>query len=105
MKPIRLPEPPASPRAIGGGVGGMTDIFDALVYGAVRRAVVIGNGFTASENQSLGLVRALGLSDHHTLYVSSRFLFIFSTFCSVSSVENLRCKIFKLRLELEFLII
>ncbi|XP_027164850.1 mitochondrial fission protein ELM1 [Coffea eugenioides] len=71
MKPIRLPEPPASPRAIGGGVGGITDIFDAGVS-VIRRAVVIGNGFPASENQSLGLVHALGLSSHHTLYRVTR---------------------------------
>lgn len=66
MKPIRLPEPPESPRAI----GGMPDIFEGGVYGVIRRAVVIGNGFPSSENQSIGLVRALGLYDKHTLYVS-----------------------------------
>ncbi|KAL1558242.1 serine/threonine protein kinase [Salvia divinorum] len=64
MKPIRLPEPPGSPKPM----GGVPDIFDGGVYGVVRRSVVIGNGFSASENQSMGLVRALGLSDKHTLY-------------------------------------
>ncbi|MCD7467488.1 serine/threonine protein kinase [Datura stramonium] len=65
MKPIRLPEPPASPRAM----GGVPDIFEGGVHGVIRRAVIIGNGFPASENQSIGLVQALGLSDKHTLYV------------------------------------
>lgn len=66
MKPIRLPEPP------GPTVGmGVADIFEGGVYGVIRRAVVIGNGFPASENQSIGLVRALGLADKHVLYVSS----------------------------------
>lgn len=68
MKPIRLPEPPASPR----GMGGVPDIFEGVVHGAIRRAVVIGNGFPASENQSIGLIQALGLSDKHTLYRVTR---------------------------------
>lgn len=68
MKPIRLPEPPTSPRAI----SGMPDIFEGGVYGVIRRAVVIGNGFPSSENQSIGLVRALGLYDKHTLYRVTR---------------------------------
>ncbi|KAK4478767.1 hypothetical protein RD792_014266 [Penstemon davidsonii] len=34
----------------------------------VRRAIVIGNGFAGAENQCIGLVRALGLSDNYTLY-------------------------------------
>jgi hypothetical protein len=69
MKPIRLPEPPSP--TFGGGV---TDIFEVGFSGAtVRRAVVIGTGFPGSENQSLGLVRALGLADKHVLYVSSFF--------------------------------
>lgn len=69
MKPIRLPEPPGSPPR------GVPDIFEGGVYGVVKRAVVIGNGFPASENQSVGLVRALGLSEKQTLYVSCGFLF------------------------------
>ncbi|KAL0344812.1 UNVERIFIED_CONTAM: Mitochondrial fission protein ELM1 [Sesamum radiatum] len=38
----------------------------------VRRAIVIGNGFAGAENQCIGLVRALGLSDKCTLYRVSR---------------------------------
>lgn len=49
---------------------GAPEIFEGGVYGVVRRAVVIGNGFPGSENQSIGLVRALGLADKHVLYVS-----------------------------------
>ncbi|KAL0390657.1 UNVERIFIED_CONTAM: Mitochondrial fission protein ELM1 [Sesamum calycinum] len=49
-------------------MGGVPDIFEGGVYGVIRRAVVIGNGFPASENQSIGLVRALGLSEKQTLY-------------------------------------
>lgn len=64
MRPIRLPEPPS-------GTMGVPDIFEGGVFGVIRRAVVIGNGFPASENQSIGLVRALGLADKQTLYVSS----------------------------------
>lgn len=80
MKPIRLPEPPASPRRM----GGVPDIFEGGVHGVIRRAVIIGTGFPASENQSIGLVQALGLSDKHTLYVSSFSLFsnrIFNFVC------------------------
>ncbi|CAK9159089.1 unnamed protein product [Ilex paraguariensis] len=66
MKPIRLPEPPGSPPR------GMPDIFEGGVYGVIRRAVIIGNGFSASENQSVGLVRALGFSEKHTLYRVTR---------------------------------
>ncbi|GAY52933.1 hypothetical protein CUMW_145770 [Citrus unshiu] len=39
---------------------------------ASRRAVVIGNGYPGSENQCVGLVRALGLSDKHVLYRVTR---------------------------------
>ncbi|XP_062172654.1 mitochondrial fission protein ELM1 [Alnus glutinosa] len=68
MKPIRLPEPPSP--TFGGGV---PDIFEVGFSGAtVRRAVVIGTGFPGSENQSLGLVRALGLADKHVLYRVTR---------------------------------
>lgn len=65
VKPIRLPEPP-SPH-FGGGV---PDIFETGFSGAIRRAVIIGNGFPAAENQCLGLVRALGLADNHLFYVT-----------------------------------
>jgi hypothetical protein len=68
MRPIRLPEPP--------GVGGMEtpEIFTgaAAATVVVRRAVVIGNGSPGAENQCLGLVRALGLADHLTLYRVTR---------------------------------
>ncbi|KAJ4793705.1 fission ELM1-like protein (DUF1022) [Rhynchospora pubera] len=60
MRPIRLPEPPS-------GAAGMPEIFEGGVN-VVRRAVVIGNGFAGAENQCLGLVRALGLSDRQTIY-------------------------------------
>ncbi|KAL3828587.1 hypothetical protein ACJIZ3_017389 [Penstemon smallii] len=64
MKPIKLPEPSGSQQSIGGVPG----IFEGGVYGVIRRAVIIGNGLPASENQSIGLVRALGLSEKQTLY-------------------------------------
>ncbi|KAK3007079.1 hypothetical protein RJ639_015983 [Escallonia herrerae] len=63
MKPIRLPEPPGSPPM------GVPDIFEGGVYGVIRRAVVIGTGFPSSESQSIGLVKALGLSNKHTLFL------------------------------------
>ncbi|KAJ0803491.1 putative mitochondrial fission protein ELM1 [Helianthus annuus] len=63
MKPIRLPEPPSSPPR------GVPDIFEGGVYGVVKRVVIIGNDFPASENQSAGLVRAIGLSEKQTLYL------------------------------------
>ncbi|XP_024980744.1 mitochondrial fission protein ELM1 isoform X1 [Cynara cardunculus var. scolymus] len=66
MKPIRLPEPPGSPPR------GVPDIFEGGVYGVVKRAIIIGNGFQASENQSIGLVRALGFSERQTLYRVTR---------------------------------
>ncbi|XP_030531841.1 mitochondrial fission protein ELM1-like isoform X1 [Rhodamnia argentea] len=55
MRPIRLPEPPS-------GFSGVPDILD----GAIRRALVIGNGFAGAENQCIGLVRSLGLADRHS---------------------------------------
>lgn len=65
MKPIRLPEPPTSPR-------GMSEIFEGGVYGVIRRAVIIGNGFPGAENQCIGLVRSLGLSDKQFFYRVTR---------------------------------
>ncbi|GLT90026.1 hypothetical protein SLE2022_079790 [Rubroshorea leprosula] len=65
MPPIRLPEPPT-------GLTGVPEIFEEGVNGAIRRAVVIGNGFAGAENQCFGLVRALGLSGRHTLYRVTR---------------------------------
>lgn len=63
MRPIRLPEPP-------NGSFGVPEIFNGGIHGVIRRAIVIGNGFPGAENQCLGLVRALGLSGRHSLYVS-----------------------------------
>jgi hypothetical protein len=54
---------------------GVPEIFENGAYSVIRRAVVIGNGFPGSENQSLGLVRALGLYDKHVLFVSSLLSF------------------------------
>ncbi|KAM7274341.1 hypothetical protein ACFE04_029005 [Oxalis oulophora] len=65
MRPIRLPEPP-SPTM------GVPEIFEGGAHSVIRRAVVIGNGFAGSENQSIGLLQALGLSDNHILYRVTR---------------------------------
>ncbi|XP_021887492.1 mitochondrial fission protein ELM1 [Carica papaya] len=65
MRPIRLPEPPSPNR-------GVPEIFEGGAYNVIRRAIVIGNGFPGSENQSIGLVRALGLADNHVLYRVTR---------------------------------
>lgn len=65
MRPIRLPDPPSSPR-------GMPEIFEGGVYGVIRRVVVIGNGFPGAENQCIGLVKALGFSDKHLFYRVTR---------------------------------
>ncbi|KAK4482725.1 hypothetical protein RD792_009892 [Penstemon davidsonii] len=83
MKPIKLPEPPGSPQSI----GGVPDIFEGGVYSVIRRAVIIGNGLRASENQSIGLVRALGLSEKQTplLTVGSS---VFNSVTVGSSVFN-----------------
>lgn len=45
----------------------MAEIFEGAVN-VIRRAVVIGNGFPGSENQSIGLIRALGLSNCCTTF-------------------------------------
>ncbi|KAJ0027492.1 hypothetical protein Pint_36068 [Pistacia integerrima] len=50
----------------------MAEIFNGAIYGGIRRAVVIGNGFSGAENQCIGLVRALGLSGRHILYRVTR---------------------------------
>ncbi|KAI3704197.1 hypothetical protein L1987_74412 [Smallanthus sonchifolius] len=39
------------------------------MHRSVRRAVIIGNGFAGAENQCYGLIRALGLSHRHSLYI------------------------------------
>ncbi|QCD98083.1 hypothetical protein DEO72_LG6g2799 [Vigna unguiculata] len=46
----------------------MPEILDV----AIRRAVVIGNGFAGAENQCIGLVRGLGFSNRHTIYRVTR---------------------------------
>ncbi|XP_068309134.1 mitochondrial fission protein ELM1-like [Pyrus communis] len=48
----------------------MAEMFQGGVHRAtgIRRAVVIGNGFAGAENQSIGLVRALGLWGRQSLY-------------------------------------
>lgn len=81
MRRIQLPEPP-SPTAR----RGTPDIFESGVHTFVRRAVVIGNGSAASENQSVGLVRALGLADKHVLYVRMHDL-LFS-FCFSATISS-----------------
>ncbi|KAJ1394539.1 Mitochondrial fission protein ELM1-like [Sesbania bispinosa] len=43
-----------------------------MLDGAIRRAVIIGNGFAGAENQCIGLVRALGLSNRQSLYRVTR---------------------------------
>ncbi|KAF6165838.1 hypothetical protein GIB67_012735 [Kingdonia uniflora] len=65
MRPIRLPEPPS-------GTMGMPEIFEGGIYSVIRRAVVIGNGYSGAENQSVGLVRALGISERHSIYRVTR---------------------------------
>eukprot|EP01018_Ginkgo_biloba_P016863 Gb_40291 [translate_table: standard] len=65
MRPIKLPEPPSSSL-------GMPEIFDRGVSSVVRRAVIIGNGIPGSENQCVGLVRALGLTYKHSIYRVTR---------------------------------
>uniref|UniRef100_A0A7N0U736 Mitochondrial fission protein ELM1 n=1 Tax=Kalanchoe fedtschenkoi TaxID=63787 RepID=A0A7N0U736_KALFE len=65
IRPIRLPEPPS-------GFAPAPEIFEGGGFSVVRRVVVIGNGHPGSENQSLGLVRALGLADKHVLYRVTR---------------------------------
>ncbi|MFS7987160.1 hypothetical protein Hanom_Chr11g01019171 [Helianthus anomalus] len=50
MKPIRLPEPPGSPPR------GVPDIFKSGVYGVVKRAIIISNGYPALDNQSASSV-------------------------------------------------
>ncbi|XP_010245896.1 PREDICTED: mitochondrial fission protein ELM1 [Nelumbo nucifera] len=65
MRAIRLPEPPS-------GSLGMPEIFEGGIYSVIKRAVIIGNGFSGAENQSIGLVRALGLTDSQSIYRVTR---------------------------------
>ncbi|OMO82381.1 Mitochondrial fission ELM1-like protein [Corchorus capsularis] len=48
------------------------EVFEGGIYGAIKRVVVIGNGFSGAENQCIGLVRALGLSGHYSLHRVTR---------------------------------
>lgn len=79
MRPIRLPDPSV-------GFPVRSEIFDGGVSGAIRRAVVIGNGFAGAENQCVGLVRALGLSGRHSIYVSAFCSFEIFVFISIMKV-------------------
>lgn len=85
-------------------VTGLSENIPRNVHGAVKRAIVIGNGCAGAENQCFGLVRSLGLFDRHLYYVITvqntiRFwflLFIFniSEFAfTVQSVARPRCGI------------
>ncbi|CAF1774293.1 unnamed protein product [Brassica napus] len=66
MRPILLPDPPTLST-------GVPEIFEqGGSQNVVRRAVVIGNGFPGSENQCIGLARALGLAQNHLLYRVTR---------------------------------
>uniref|UniRef100_A0A1J3GUR7 Mitochondrial fission protein ELM1 n=1 Tax=Noccaea caerulescens TaxID=107243 RepID=A0A1J3GUR7_NOCCA len=66
MRPILLPDPPSLST-------GVPEIFEqGGAQNVVRRAVVIGNGFPGSENQCIGLVRALGLAENPLLYRVTR---------------------------------
>lgn len=67
---------------------------DEIMDGAIRRVVIIGNGFAGAENQSVGLVRALGLSNRLSLYVSFHSFLLFSHYVidiQFSYVLWLRC--------------
>lgn len=50
----------------------MPEIFDRGISCVVRRAVIIGNGASGAEHQCIGLVRALGLTNSHTLHRVNR---------------------------------
>ncbi|XP_021288931.1 mitochondrial fission protein ELM1 isoform X2 [Herrania umbratica] len=65
MRPIRLPEQSVGRRS-------RAEVFEGGIYGAIKRVVVIGNGFSGAESQCIGLVRALGLSGCHSLYRVTR---------------------------------
>ncbi|KAM0001649.1 putative mitochondrial fission protein ELM1 [Helianthus debilis subsp. tardiflorus] len=54
------------------------------MHRTVRRAIIIGNGFAGAENQCYGLIRALGLSHRHSLYVSVHHLF-----CLLTSIYSI----------------
>ncbi|KAH9738093.1 mitochondrial fission protein ELM1 [Citrus sinensis] len=62
MRPTRLPEPAIK-------LSETPEIFESGFYGVIKRAIIIGNGFAGAENQCIGLVRALGLSGRHSIYI------------------------------------
>lgn len=68
MRPIRLPEPAIK-------LSKTPEIFESGFYGVIKRAIIIGNGFAGAENQCIGLVRAVGLSGRHSIYVSALFVY------------------------------
>ncbi|XP_023636637.1 mitochondrial fission protein ELM1 isoform X2 [Capsella rubella] len=53
-------------------VNGLSDDRHGSVFGAVKRAIVIGNGCAGAENQCIGLIRSLGLFDRHLYYSVTR---------------------------------
>ncbi|XP_010452536.1 PREDICTED: mitochondrial fission protein ELM1-like isoform X1 [Camelina sativa] len=53
-------------------VTGLSEDLQGSVCGAVKRAVVIGNGCAGAENQCIGLIRSLGLFDRHLYYSVAR---------------------------------
>ncbi|KAK6944069.1 Mitochondrial fission protein ELM1-like [Dillenia turbinata] len=57
---------------VGSGTVGVPEIFEGGVGVAVRRAVVIGNGFAGAENQCIGLIRTLGLANLYSLHRVTR---------------------------------
>lgn len=67
-RPIRLPEPAIK-------LSDTPEIFETGFYGVIKWATIIGNGLAGAENQCIGLVRALGLSGRHSLYVSALFVY------------------------------
>ncbi|XVF76157.1 hypothetical protein PTKIN_Ptkin13bG0243600 [Pterospermum kingtungense] len=65
MRPIRVPGPSV-------GRGSTVEVSEGGISAAIKRVVVIGNGFSGAENQCIGLVRALGLLGRHSLYRVTR---------------------------------
>ncbi|KAJ8899623.1 hypothetical protein K2173_018597 [Erythroxylum novogranatense] len=63
MRPVRLHGLQTSLEIFDGGNG---------VYGVIKRAIVISNGFSGAESQCIGLVRALGLSSRYSLHRVTR---------------------------------
>ncbi|WCJ34260.1 hypothetical protein M5689_015578 [Euphorbia peplus] len=59
MTPLKTPSP-------------ATGESPASLKSIIRRAIVIGNGFSGAENQSIGLIRALGLTSRYSIHRSIR---------------------------------